>query len=339
LPDRGLVRSQRAYCPVHLLEWRRDDKPAYEPLLWQLRPVTVCPDHGQLVRLETRCPKSGCRTERSIVTANAVPGMCDRCGTDLSSATPDIVSESAAAEWERWVAVELGGLVAALASVTEPPSGAAIPGCVQLAITRSGLNLTDYAKEIGVALSTVSLWKDGRRQPSIDGVLRLCRFAGFHVAGFLLGRVAALEAAPMPASAPVVPKAASTYHDIDWVAFRRALRRALRDVSRPSPMVIARRWNVNDRYARRRFPELWRQLSARSQERLRQDAAECSRGRKQVVLDVVQAIHDEGRFPSAGGVKKRLPRRIDFRDPEVVVAWRRGIERLGYRRRPQKMAA
>jgi len=339
LPDRGLLRSKRAYCPVHLAEWHRRGQPAYEPLLWQLRPVTVCPDHDELIRLETRCPNVHCRLEREVVTANAVPGMCNRCGTYLSSATPEVVAPSAASEWDRWVAIELGHVVAALGTLAEPPSGAAIPGAVQLAIARAGLSLTDYAKAIGVSLSTVSLWKDGRHQPGVDGVLRICRFAGFGVADFLLGRLEALEAAPAPLPSTVLPERTTPYRDVDWPAFERALRRALRDPHCPSPLAVARRWQVDARQARRAVPKLWRELSTRSQERIRREAHERATWRRSVVVEIVQALHDEGRYPGQGEVRKRLPRGIDFREADVMGTWRGEIARLGYVRRASPRAA
>lgn len=331
LGSRGLLRWERAYCPAHLRQWRRDDQPIYEPLVWQLRPVVVCPYHEDAIRLETRCPNETCRARRSVLTASAVPGVCERCGMGLWTAEP-VPWRGEDLTWRRWVAVELGGVVADLGAAEVPPSGQVIPLLVALAVERSGMTLTAFAASMGVALSTVSLWKDGRRQPSIDGVLRLCRVAGFRVADFLFGRSDALEATLRPDEIPGTPASTTVYHDIDWRAFRRALHRALVDPSCPSPMTVAKRWNVNDRQARRTCPELWTQLSTRSRDRMRREARARAAERARLITDAIRAIHEEGRYPSRHQVAKRIPLRVSFRDPLLVDVWTRELTRLGYRR-------
>lgn len=330
LRSRGVLRAERTYCPAHLAAWRREGRCLYEPLLWQLRPVLVCPDHDRPVVLATRCPNPACGSRRSVLTASALPGVCERCGTGLWTAEPEWAPDGPETEWRCWVTRELGELVAELSILEEYPDGSATIAAMVLAARRAG-SLTAFAAAIGVALSTVSLWKDGRRQPALDGILRACRFAGFRVADCLLGRIDVLEAAPVPVTPAWIPPATTTYHDIDWRPFRRALTRAARDPRRPAPATVAARWKVDVRQASRKCPEAWRRAARRYQERLAGEARARAAERERVLLAAIQAIHAENRYPSRHQVQKRVPRRISFRDERIKAAWRRELIRLAWR--------
>ena len=51
---RHLLRTNRAWCSSCYEGWRSSGRPVYEPLLWMLQVVTVCPDHRQ--SLDSLCP-------------------------------------------------------------------------------------------------------------------------------------------------------------------------------------------------------------------------------------------------------------------------------------------
>jgi transcriptional regulator with XRE-family HTH domain len=77
-----------------------------------------------------------------------------------------------------------------------PVSACRTREAVHLAWRRTGLSLTKLAAAMGVALATVSLWKDGRRQPSLPGALRLCRVSGVALVDFLRGDLDSIRATP-----------------------------------------------------------------------------------------------------------------------------------------------
>src|ERR1700730_17886507 len=54
LPDLGLFRKRRAWCPDCFRRWRKNGGFLYEPLLWSLRAVNLCPLHRR--PLQERCP-------------------------------------------------------------------------------------------------------------------------------------------------------------------------------------------------------------------------------------------------------------------------------------------
>jgi hypothetical protein len=72
-----LVRKTRAWCPHCLREWKQEDRRIYEPLLWSLAPVSVCPLHES--PLETICPNPLCNGPVSLPQLARL-GHCSRCG-------------------------------------------------------------------------------------------------------------------------------------------------------------------------------------------------------------------------------------------------------------------
>jgi len=70
-----LLRTNRAWCSFCYESWRSSGHPVYEPLLWMLQVVTVCPHHRQ--RLHSTCPVCG-RTQY-VFSSKSRPGHCSRC--------------------------------------------------------------------------------------------------------------------------------------------------------------------------------------------------------------------------------------------------------------------
>lgn len=75
IDHRQLLRTNRAWCSSCYESWRSSGRPVYEPLLWMLQVVTVCPDHRQ--PLDSLCPVCG-RTQY-VVSSKSRPGHCSRC--------------------------------------------------------------------------------------------------------------------------------------------------------------------------------------------------------------------------------------------------------------------
>ena len=98
LTSRGHLRKKPAWCPVCYTEWRERKEPLYQPLLWMLQLVTICPRHQVL--LLDRCPH--CQKYQSILTLKTVPGHCTQCSTWLGKPL-DAVVDQETLNWQEWV--------------------------------------------------------------------------------------------------------------------------------------------------------------------------------------------------------------------------------------------
>lgn len=91
LAPRGLVRTYRAWCPACLHDFAESGETVYEPLVWRVVEVVVCPVHT--VWLETECPHCGRGKQPSFAAFTRV-GCCRRCGKWLGRAVAKLTRAS-----------------------------------------------------------------------------------------------------------------------------------------------------------------------------------------------------------------------------------------------------
>ena len=75
LSSRGHLRTWPAWCPTCYAEWQEQKMPIYQPLLWCLKVITICPNHPRL--LESHCPY--CQKNQSMIALGTRPGHCTQC--------------------------------------------------------------------------------------------------------------------------------------------------------------------------------------------------------------------------------------------------------------------
>jgi len=113
LPRRGQLRTTPAWCPLCLAEWRNQERPLYQPLLWMFQIVTICPGHRS--PLMDRCP---CCQKRQMILAtnNTQPGACTSCGMFLGEETKSLSGgpeHEQRMAWQEWVICVLEELLTA----------------------------------------------------------------------------------------------------------------------------------------------------------------------------------------------------------------------------------
>lgn len=91
LAPRKLARTHRAWCPACLHEFARRGDLVYEPLVWRVEEVAVCPTHR--VRLESECPHCGRGRQPSFAAYTRV-GCCRKCSKWLGQPLATLVPTS-----------------------------------------------------------------------------------------------------------------------------------------------------------------------------------------------------------------------------------------------------
>src|SRR6266567_2658548 len=122
-PIRKLVRQRKAWCPTCYDDWRQAHQVLYDPLLWALQSVQMCPRHRR--QLVTVCPR--CRASLPFLSPVALPGYCPHCAGWLGGA---LAGEEAAStsidrddfEKQCWIAVHTGELLAAAPDLAVVPA-------------------------------------------------------------------------------------------------------------------------------------------------------------------------------------------------------------------------
>jgi transcriptional regulator with XRE-family HTH domain len=175
LPIRGLTRKTLAWCPHCYEEWQEREQPLYDPLLWMFREISTCTRHG--VRLHTHCPH--CARSLPHLTWRSRPGYCAFCSGALFARQEDgvqaVAVDSHEFAWQQWVTHALEGAIARLPGINVEPKRERIRWVVSIAVEYlTDGNVAAFARSLGLPRGTVENWRQGKRIPELDMLLRLC---------------------------------------------------------------------------------------------------------------------------------------------------------------------
>jgi transcriptional regulator with XRE-family HTH domain len=174
-PLRGLTRSRLAWCPRCYEEWQAKEQILYDPLLWKFREVSSCVRHR--VRLQTSC--TNCARSQPHLAWRSQPGYCAFCAWPLFGEQVErqesIDPETPEFVWQQWVTETLGAIVAQLPSIQGCPGRERIRLAVNHVVKRlTDGNIAAFARFLDLSRNTVENWRQGKRIPELDMLLRLC---------------------------------------------------------------------------------------------------------------------------------------------------------------------
>ncbi len=170
---KGLFRYTRAWCPACYEDWRRSGSILYEPLLWTIGLVTICPRHG--CPLEGVCPH--CGGSMKPLGLYARPGYCSKCLEWLGSTGISDVGTQPHPEEEvdaaLWHARAVGELFAVAPELKFPATvfKANFRACLN-AVAEGNTRALAHASL--VSRCAVDCLQTGRSLPQLDTLLRIC---------------------------------------------------------------------------------------------------------------------------------------------------------------------
>ncbi|MDP9201986.1 MAG: TniQ family protein [Gemmatimonadota bacterium] len=309
-PSAGLLHRTAAWCPMCYEEWQQTGQIVYEPLLWAVEVVMVCPQHK--CRLQRVCPHPDCRRARPVLGRRSRPGRCPRCERWLGrapGAEPTEMDVWSELEWRKhaWVAAVVGELLVPSAHLVVPPRreqvGQALDRCREQV---TGGNFSAWARTLGLDRVRLLQWHNGSHLPSLEMLVWLCHHLGTTPLRFLTD--AALVVAPVvpihsgwsePPRRPTTPP-----RPFDVADTRRALEAVLAVAEQPPPSLaqVAQRLGRPATSLQHRLPELCRAISVR---RLEYVQARRQRWRQQLCDEIHQAaahVDAAGFYPSMSRV-------------------------------------
>ena len=189
LPSHSLLRRCRAWCESCLHAWREANQPIYEPLLWALQAVTICPYHRRILR--QACPH--CERQIGPLDSRSRRDCCSRCGQSLVPNGIDPVSDSQMQPseeliWASWVASALGELLATAPQITCPPGRGLLAQTISLCVDRvCAGNASTLARFMHVGRGAVRNWQREKTTPGLDLLLNMAYRLGISLRDLLLG--------------------------------------------------------------------------------------------------------------------------------------------------------
>ncbi|MCU1264550.1 MAG: DNA-binding transcriptional regulator, AcrR family [Acidobacteria bacterium] len=175
ISQRHLIRSHLAWCPCCYHERRLKQEIVYEPLLWFIQSVTICPIHK--CRLRTKCSK--CKRALHALSRCSEPGYCSECGAWLGENThlqqPAVGQTADELAWQSFTIETIGKLLAAGDDQSTLPSSTNSLGEALSSLMKStGKGLGHLAKLIGKPKTTVWGWRNNTSRILLADLLRLC---------------------------------------------------------------------------------------------------------------------------------------------------------------------
>ena len=165
------------------------NQPIYEPLLWTLQAVTICPYHRRILR--QACPH--CERQIGPLDSRSRRDRCSRCGQSLVPNGIDPVSDSRMLPseelvWALWVASALGELLAAAPQISCPPGRERLARTVRLCVERfCAGNGSKLARLMRVGRGAVSSWQRAKTTPGLPLLLSMAYRLGISLRDLLLG--------------------------------------------------------------------------------------------------------------------------------------------------------
>ncbi len=188
LPGQSLISTKRAWCPACYESWREIDEVVYDPLIWALEAVTVCPLHK--ISLTSSCPK--CEAHLLHFASRSRPGFCTHCkewlGLSLNTiSSNNFLGTGEDAEEQLWKAKSVGELLANAPSISVPVREQ-VARSLRYCVNNFGCGrVSRFASQFEVSSKRLQSWLKGERIPILETILRLTYTVGVPLLPFLCG--------------------------------------------------------------------------------------------------------------------------------------------------------
>lgn len=175
LPGFGFLRAHSAWCPACYQEWQEQAFPLYQPLVWMLQIMKICPRHKRW--LEDHCPF--CQKHQSAIGASMHLGHCTQCARWLGM-QPDTREKKEISDellsWQEWVMNTVGELHQASVFSGTLSWESFLEGLARCAKMVGGIHHLAHMADISHPV--LSKWLNRTRAPSLEVMLQCCYVLG-----------------------------------------------------------------------------------------------------------------------------------------------------------------
>ena len=329
-----LLRRTKAWCPFCLESWRETSQPCYEPLLWSVECLSMCPLHSE--PFSTCCPFCACAS--APLTSRSQPGYCSWCHRWLGQPFEGRANRGSYFvddPWkiQRWIASQVGEVLAAVPSFSQPLHREDALAVLSTFVHRElEGRLTRAARSLSLTDPILRQWLYGNHVPQLRNLLQACCALGISLLSLLLGTADAFPQAgkrtwQLPPSEPL----RKPFREFDAEIIHHALQQAWEDSSIPPLSVnqIAQQLRYRPHQLTQLFPELCQAISSRYSRYQEQQRRSRYQSRCEEVRQAVFHLHAQGIHPSEVRVKQRLQKPSILRFPEVRAAWKMARHEVG----------
>lgn len=326
LPTRGLLSSQKSWCPVCIEEWKTSDKPIYEPLLWFIREVNVCPKHK--IHMETSCPC--CSKEIPILSRNTRHGYCTHCRHWLGQNRSDLVQlDEEKHFWDFWKANAIGEILETMPSIKATPDRSRIINTLNKAVKEctNGV-VSKLAKMMNIPIGTFKSYFDNNLPP-ISKLLIISFCLGVTLNQFLTIPLTKISfSVQMFSYKSNVESNGNKRFPVGYI--EKQLEYCANSHIYPPPSIkeIANLIGCDRRLLYKKAPELSKIISRKYLDYINNRSQERIELIKKRVIEAVNSLNQKGIYPSRRKVEEFLEMPGVIKEEAVRITWNEELKKL-----------
>jgi len=329
IPLRGsLLRSNRAWCPTCFEEMSQEGLPIYEPLIWNIKILSICPKHGN--RLRDRCHH--CNSKNFVLNHKSRPGFCSKCGQWLGENVEfDTIQELLELEWQIFIVRNLSGMLSYPQEHVSKLNRNILVGNVNTLIDHfTNGSVKAFSEKFNIKRTTLRSWLNASKLPCLKSLFEICYMTGNSVCDLMLNP-------SMPISNPrnAMPMAERTTtrrpkkSDVGPEVEKHLRHTILRSGIKSPPMTeVARELGYSKYLLCRHYPELCLAIS----ENHRRFKRVCKENKLQNICERVKEaivmLSASGIYPSRAKVEDYLQKPGIFFDKTVRNTWRTNLTEI-----------
>lgn len=322
LPVTRNLRSSPTWCSACYTEWKQQGLPLYQPLLWMLQVVTICPIHK--MRLVERCPS--CQGKQAVIVSHKTqPGECTKCALWLGAgghSSWEQPMDDELMNWQGWVVSVLKELRTMSLSSGMFSWEETFFASLTSALERYR-GYSQLARLTGIDRQSLYQWAWGTVTPSLELILRFCYVCGTTPMEIMAKQWTALEQAIQadPASRPS-PHEHAPWQRVDVERCQNFIQAILEGREQIlSVRQATLRLKCPGRFLQSHFPLECKQITQRYREYRKQQREEYLEGVCKEVRNATITLHTQGISPTRRRVAAHLKDPERMRMPEARKTW------------------
>lgn len=179
-----LHKQNQAWCPICYEEMRTTGGPVYQPLIWTINLLKICPRHH--VYLVDHCPQ--CSYQFPNLTRRLQLGFCPNCYSWLGGESDSSTPNCSLIKWQEFISENICGLISFKHDEAHLPSRDYIAKWLQtFADSITDGKMARFSALLGRSHATVQEWQHGRIRPMLFELLRICYCLDIRLVDLLTG--------------------------------------------------------------------------------------------------------------------------------------------------------
>ncbi|NRR05506.1 TniQ family protein [Brevibacillus sp. RS1.1] len=326
-----LHSTNRKWCPVCFEEWRKMRAPIYEPLIWKIKCLKICPIHNTL--LVERCTNKKCNKTNKHLGGNLNNGFCEHCNKWLGIEPDDDLERrnlNLDDEFKYYEFISLN--LIDLLTISQMQSGEQIKKTLHRNIIylKEKIKNKNLGQEIRKVRAILNNYVSSRSTLSIESLFFVCSVFGITMNEFINQKI---EKANF--SKKYEAKGQKEFikkRKIDWKSVENTLEHILSVKSDhvPSLKQISKDIGIDIAMLRDKYPGLSREISKNYLRYKKSMNIENKNNTKNKLQEAMIILHQSGVYPSANRVANEIGRPAIMLQKEMYNYWKSLLCNLGY---------